>query len=153
MSQKVIDLLNEARAIELTAISQYLIQHYELEDKDFGKLGKKMKEIGIQEMKHAEALAERILFLKGTPTLKPEAAAKKGQEIAAMLTTNIALESQAIKMYNEAAVTCAQEKDQISKQLFEKLLGEEEDHLNFFENTKEHLAELGTVYLASLTGE
>ena len=153
MSQKVIDLLNEARAIELTAISQYLIQHYELEDKDFGKLGKKMKEIGIQEMKHAEALAERILFLKGTPTLQPEAAAKKGQEIAAMLTTNIALESQAIKMYNEAAGTCAQEKDQISKQLFEKLLGEEEDHLNFFENTKEHLAELGTVYLASLTGE
>ena len=153
MSQKVIDLLNEARARELTAISQYLIQHYELEDKDFGKLGKKMKEIGIQEMKHAEALAERILFLKGTPTLKPEAAAKKGQEIAAMLTSNIALESQAIKMYNEAAGTCAQEKDQISKQLFEKLLGEEEDHLNFFENTKEHLAELGTVYLASLTGE
>ena len=153
MSQKVIDLLNEGRARELAAISQYLIQHYELEDKDFGKLGKKMKEIGIQEMKHAEALAERILFLKGTPTLKPEGAAKKGQEIAAMLTTNIALESQAIKMYNEAAVTCAQEKDQISKQLFEKLLGEEEDHLNFFENTKEHLAELGTVYLASLTGE
>ena len=70
-----------------------------------------------------------------------------------MLTTNIALESQAIKMYNEAAITCAQEKDQISKQLFEKLLGEEEDHLNFFENAKEHLAELGTVYLASLTGE
>jgi len=153
MSQKVIDLLNAARARELAAISQYLIQHYELEDKDFGKLGKKMKEIGIQEMKHAEALAERILFLKGTPTLKPEAAAKKGQEIAAMLTSNIALESQAIKMYNEAAGTCAQEKDQISKQLFEKLLGEEEDHLNFFENTKEHLAELGTVYLASLTGE
>ena len=73
MSKKVIDLLNAGRARELTAISQYLIQHYELEDKDFGKLGKKMKEIGIQEMKHAEALAERILFLKGTPTLKPDA--------------------------------------------------------------------------------
>jgi bacterioferritin len=153
MSKKVIDLLNAARARELAAISQYLIQHYELEDKDFGKLGKKMKEIGIQEMKHAEALAERILFLKGTPTLKPDATAVKGQEIAAMLTTDIGLESQAIKMYNEAAVTCAQEKDQISKQLFEKLLAEEEDHLNFFENVKEHLGELGTAYLATLTGE
>jgi len=63
MSQKVIDLLNAARARELTAISQYMIQHYELEDTDFGKLAKRMKEIAIQEMKHAEALAERILFL------------------------------------------------------------------------------------------
>ena len=153
MSQKVIDLLNAARSRELAAISQYMIQHYELEDSDFGKLAKKMKEIAIQEMKHAEALAERILFLKGTPMTKPDAEAKKGLEIEAMLTTDIALESQAIKMYNEAAETCAQEKDQISKQLFEKLLGEEEEHLNFFENTKEHLAKLGTVYLASLTGE
>jgi bacterioferritin len=152
MSQKVIDLLNAARSRELAAISQYMIQHYELEDSDFGKLAKKMKEIAIQEMKHAEALAERILFLKGTPMTKPDAEAKKGLEIEAMLTTDIALESQAIKMYNEAAETCAQEKDQISKQLFEKLLGEEEEHLNFFENTKEHLAKLGAVYLAGLTG-
>ncbi|MCK7485212.1 MAG: manganese catalase family protein [Bacillus subtilis] len=65
MSKKVIDLLNEARARELSAITQYMAQHYELEDQDYGKLAKVMKEIGIQEMKHAEALAERILFLKG----------------------------------------------------------------------------------------
>jgi bacterioferritin len=152
MSQKVIELLNEARARELTAISQYMIQHYELEDADFGKLAAKMKEIGIQEMKHAEALAERILFLKGEPTAKPDAAAKKGQEIADMLKTDMALESQAIKMYNEAAVTCANEKDQISKQLFEKLLGEEEEHLNVFEIFKEHIEKMGSAYLATLTG-
>jgi bacterioferritin len=152
MSQKVIELLNEARARELTAISQYMIQHYELEDADFGKLAAKMKEIAIQEMKHAEALAERILFLKGEPTAKPDAAAKKGQEIADMLKTDIALESQAIKMYNEAAVTCANEKDQISKQLFEKLLGEEEEHLNVFEIFKEHIDKMGAAYLATLTG-
>jgi len=152
MSKKVIDLLNAGRARELAAISQYMTQHYELEDKDFGKLAKKMKEIGIQEMKHAEALAERILFLKGEPTTKPDAVAVKGQEIAEMLKTNIALETQAIKMYNEAAVICAAEKDQISKQLFEKLLVEEEEHLNFFENTKDHLAKLGDVYLVGLTG-
>ena len=68
MSQKVIDLLNQARARELTAITQYMAQHYELEDSDFGKLAGKLKEIGIQEMKHAEQLAERILFLNGEPT-------------------------------------------------------------------------------------
>ena len=55
-------------------------------------------------------------------------------------------------MYNEAAVVCAQEKDQISKQLFEKLLGEEEEHLNQFENIKDHVEKLGAAYIATLAG-
>ena len=152
MSQKVIDLLNKARSRELTAISQYMAHHYELEDQDFGKLATKIKEIAIQEMKHAERLAERILFLKGEPTSKPDGLAKKGQKIPEMLTTNIALETQAIKMYNEASVTCAAEKDQISKELFEELLKEEEVHLNTFENIKSHVDKLGAAYLATLTG-
>ena len=152
MSKKVIDLLNEARARELSAITQYMAQHYDLEDQDYGKLAKVMKDIGIQEMKHAEALAERILFLKGTPTSKPDAVAKKGEDIPAMLGTDMALETQAIKMYNEAALVCAQEKDQISKQLFEKLLGEEEEHLNQFENIKDHVEKLGAAYIATLAG-
>ncbi len=152
MSKKVIDLLNAARSRELGAITQYMAQHYELEDQDYGKLAKKLKEIGIQEMKHAEALAERILFLKGEPTTKPDSVAKKGQSIADMLKTDMALESAAIKMYNEAAVICAAEKDQISKQLFEKLLGEEEGHFNDFENVKDHLEKMGDAYLATLAG-
>jgi len=152
MSKKVIDLLNAARSRELSAITQYMAQHYELEDQDYGKLAKKLKEIGIQEMKHAEALAERILFLKGEPTTKPDSIAKKGQSIADMLKTDMALESAAIKMYNEAAVICAAEKDQISKQLFEKLLGEEEGHFNDFENVKNHLEKMGDAYLATLAG-
>jgi bacterioferritin len=152
MSKKVIDLLNAARSKELGAITQYMAQHYELEDQDYGKLAKKLKEIGIQEMKHAEALAERILFLKGEPTTKPDGIAKKGQSIADMLKTDMALESAAIKMYNEAAVICAAEKDQISKQLFEKLLGEEEGHFNDFENVKGHLEKMGDAYLATLAG-
>ncbi|MFH0964010.1 MAG: bacterioferritin [Planctomycetota bacterium] len=152
MSEKVIDLLNEARARELTAILQYLGQHYELEDGDFGKLAAKLKEIGIQEMKHAEALAERILFLKGTPITKPDGQIKKGQEIPDMLKTDIALEAQAIKMYNEASVACAQARDQISKELFEKLLKDEEDHLSYFENVKDHIDKLGAAYLVTLAG-
>ncbi|HXZ37934.1 MAG TPA: bacterioferritin [Thermodesulfobacteriota bacterium] len=152
MSKKVIDLLNAARSRELGAITQYMAQHYELEDQDYGKLAKKLKEIGIQEMKHAEALAERILFLKGEPTSKPDGVAKKGQSIADMLKTDMALEIAAIKMYNESAVICAAEKDQISKQLFEKLLGEEEGHFNDFENVKDHLEKMGDAYLATLAG-
>ena len=153
MSKKVIDLLNAARARELTAITQYMAQHYELEDADFGKLESQIKEIAIQEMKHAEDLAERILFLKGEPTTKPDAAIKKGQEISQMLATDISLETQAVKMYNDAAVICAEERDQVSKQLFEKLLGEEEEHLEIFENLKSHVDKLGAAYLATLTGD
>jgi bacterioferritin len=152
MSQKVIDLLNKARSRELTAISQYMSQHYELEDSDFGKLASKFKEVAITEMKHAEKLAERILFLNGEPTSKPDALPKKGQQIPQMLTTNMALEAGAIKMYNEASMVCAAEKDQISKELFEDLLKDEEDHINYFENTKDHLEKLGAAYLATQTG-
>lgn len=152
MSKKVIDLLNQARARELTAISQYMAQHYELEDQDFGKLATKLKETGIAEMKHAEKLAERILFLKGEPTTKPDSVAKKGQEISEMLKTDIELESVAIKMYNEASVICAAEKDQISKKIFEELLKEEEEHLDMFENIKDHVDKLGASYLSTLAG-
>jgi len=152
MSKKVIDLLNAARSRELTAITQYMAQHYELEDQDFGKLGAKFKEIAITEMKHAEKLAERILFLKGEPTSKPDGVAKKGQSIEEMLKTNMALEDEAIKMYNESSVICASEKDQISKELFEELLKDEEEHFNYFENVKDHVEKLGASYIATLTG-
>ncbi len=153
MSKKVNDLLNQARSRELTAISQYMAQHYELEDQDFGKLASRLKEIAIQEMKHAEKLAERLLFLKGEPTSKPDGVAKKGQKIQEMLATDIGLETQAIKLYNEASVVCAAEKDQISKELFEELLKEEEEHLDNFENIKDHVDKLGAAYLATLTGK
>ena len=153
MNQKVIDLLNEARSRELTAISQYMIQHYELEDSDFGKLASRLKETAIAEMKHAEKLAERILFLHGEPTSKPDASPKKGQQIAEMLATDVALEQQAIQMYNDAAVICSAEKDQKSKDLFEELRGEEEEHLEFVQNVKHHVDNMGAAYLATLTGK
>ena len=150
---KVVDLLNAAREAELTAIMQYMAQHYELDDQDFGKLATRMKEIGIEEMKHAELLAERILFLGGVPSSKPDAAAKKGQEVAEMLATDIGLETGAIKMYNDSAKACAAEGDHISKQLFEQLLAQEEAHLDYFQNVADHLKKMGNAYLATLTGQ
>ena len=153
MIQTVIDLLIEARLRELEAINQYMIHHYELENKDFGKLAFKIKEIAIVEMKHAEKLAERILFLKGEPLSKPDATPKKDQEIPEMLATDIVLESKAVKMYNEAAVICASENDRKAKDLFEELLSVEEGHLHFFENIKAHMDKLGAAYGATLTGK
>jgi len=152
MSKKVIDMLNAARAEELGAILQYMDHHYELADADFGKLAKSLKATAIQEMKHAEALAERVLFLGGTPTYKPAGEVKKGQEIAAMLSTDVGLEEGAVKMYNDFAKACAEAGDHVTKALFEKLLAEEEAHLDEFQNVADHVKKLGPAYLATLTG-
>ncbi len=150
MTKKVIALLNDARSRELTAISQYMAQHYELSDQGMAKAASKLKAIAIQEMKHAELLAERILFLNGEPTYKPDAAVKKGEEITVSLQTDIALEASAIKTYNDSAVICEAEKDQISKRLFESLLADEEEHLDYFQKTAQHIEKLGAAYLTTL---
>jgi len=151
--RSVIDFLNAGRARELTAVQTYLTQHYELDDQGFGSLAKRMKATGIEEMKHAEALADRILFLGGTPVSAPDASVKKGQTIAAMLATDIALEAQAVRLYNEAAAVCAAAPDLVSKALFERLLADEEGHLDRFQNFHDHVARLGASYLSTLTGE
>jgi bacterioferritin len=153
MNKRVIELLNQARAHELGVISQYMIHHYELEDKDYGKLASTLKEIAITEMKHAEKLSDRILFLNGEPISRPAGESVKGQEIPDMLKTDIALEANTIALYNEAAVLCTAEKDQVSKDLFEELLRQEEGHLDTFENIRDLIGTLGAPYLVSLTGK
>ena len=78
----VIDTLNKARSSELAAILQYMSQHYELADKDYGQIAASIKLIAIDEMRHAEMLAERILLLNAKPTSKPDMETRKGQAIA-----------------------------------------------------------------------
>ena len=151
-AKKVIDLLNEARSRELTAVLQYMVQHYDLANQDYGKLAKVIKQFAIVEMKNAEAFGERIVFLGGTPTSKPDAEIKKNQTIPQMIATDVALEDQAIKMYNEAAAACAELGDRVTKDLFEKILGDEDGHLDEFTNIQDHVEKLGNVYLATLTG-
>ncbi len=150
--KKVIALLNEARAAEVTAIMQYMTHHYELEDRDYGKLAKVMKDIAIQEMKHAEALAERVLFLGGEIVSMPDGKILKGQSIEQMLATDKALESGAMEMYNDHARRCVELGDHVSKDVFEKLLAEEEDHWDEFDTIEDHVQNLGASYLATQTG-
>ncbi len=152
MNQKVIDTLNAARAAELTAIMQYMADHYVQEDDDFTKLAHEFKKIAIVEMKHAEALAERILYLGGTPTTKPDGVVVQGQSIHDALATAAALERGAIEMYNIAASTCEAEGDHVSKELMQEIAAAEEAHWDFFDNTQTHVDELGAAYIATLTG-
>ena len=153
MKEKVFTLLNKARSAELGSIAQYMIHHYEFEDQDFGKLAARVKEVAIVEMKYSERLAERILFLGGVPTSKPDLAPQKGQSIAEILATDESLEKKAVAMYNEASALCADLRDQKSRDLLDDLVADEEGHLSLFENLRNHVEKLGSSYLVTLAGK
>ena len=131
MRQKVINLLNEARSRELNAINQYMIHHYELEDKDFGKLASKIKEIAIAEMKHAEKLAERLNYLNGVPGIKPDPIFVGGSLIE-MLKQDEQDEEESIVLYRRAIQVASEEGDFTTRCLLEEILSEEETHIDTF---------------------
>jgi bacterioferritin len=148
----VIDALNRARSAEIGAILQYMSQHYELADKDYGSIAADLKLIAIDEMRHAEMLAERILVLGGEPTSEPDARPKKNQKIAELLAFDVAAEEQAIVDYNESLEECRAGKDRVSAAAFEQLIDDEQVHLDHLRNLLEHVQELGAAYLARVAG-
>jgi bacterioferritin len=150
--QAVIEVLNKARASEIAAVLQYMSQHYALDDADYGQVAANVKLIAIDEMRHAEMLAERIHELEGTPTSEPDMKAKKGQKIAEAMSQDVGLEEGAIADYNAFAEICRQNNDRISQKLCEQLMEEEQLHLNYFQNVRDHIKELGNAYLAQIAG-
>lgn len=150
--EKVVDVLNKARSMELYAISQYMIQHYALDAMDYGELAKQMKLIAIDEMRHAEQLAERIKDLDGDPTTELADKVTKGQEVAQIFTFDAAVEDDTIDIYNQFLRTCREMGDNISARLFEILIEEEQVHADHFENIGKHIKNLGDSYLARVAG-
>ena len=150
--EKVIEVLNKARSMELQAIHQYMNQHYGLDDMDYGELAGNMKLIAIDEMKHAEALAERVKELGGEPTTELAGSVEKEQDIKTVYSFNSGEEEGAIDAYNEFAKVCRENNDTISMKLFERLIDEEQEHLNYFDDIGEHIEKLGEAYLARIAG-
>ena len=150
--EKVIEVLNKARGMELTAISQYMNQHYNLDDMDYGELAAKVKLIAIDEMRHAEAFAERIKELGGEPTSEPNQKVQKGQAVEAIFPFDANLEDDTIDIYNQFLLVCRDNGDSVSIKLFEQIIDEEQIHYNYFDNIKEHIEKLGNVYLAKIAG-
>ncbi len=146
-----VDFLNQAREIELLKITQYMVNYYELEDQGYNALAKFFKKTSITQMKHAEELAERILFLEGVvSTNLAEHELKKKLDVAAAIKNAIRLEEKAIALYNQLAAKSAEAADEVSSQLFEDLTADEELHLDEFQNHERLINELGNSYLASL---
>jgi bacterioferritin len=150
--KKVIEVLNKARSMELQAIHQYMNQHYNLDDMDYGDLAAKVKLIAIDEMRHAEMFAERIKELGGEPTADLAEKVKKGQKIEAIFPFDSELEDGALDAYNQFLLVCRENGDSTSMKLFETIIDEEQIHKNYFDNVADHIRELGPTYLAQIAG-
>ncbi len=150
--KKVIDALNSARSMELHAIHQYMIQHYDLDNMDYGDMAMKVKLIAIDEMRHAEMLADRLKELGGQPTSELSAVVEKGQTVDAVFPFDRELEDGAIASYNEFILLCRENGDSTSVKLLETINDEEQIHYNYFDNVTDHLSSLGQVYLAQIAG-
>jgi bacterioferritin len=150
---KVLAELNRALKEELTAINQYFLHAEMCENWGYHRLSEYIKKQSIGEMKHAESLMERILFLDGTPSMQP-LDVKIGRTVREMIENDLALEHGAVKMYNDAVALAVKEGDNGSRELLEKLVKDEEEHVDFLEAQTHQIKELGYEnYLAQQMGE
>jgi len=152
-NQKVLEQLNRALREELTAINQYFVHAEMCENFGYEKLSKYIKRQSIDEMKHAESLMERILFLDGTPSMEP-LALSIGRNVKEMVEGDLKLEIEAVAMYNEAIHIAVENKDNGSRDLFVRLLKDEEEHVDWLEAQLHQISEMGYErYLTMQTGE
>lgn len=150
--QKVIDVLNKARSMELQAIHQYMNQHYNLDDMDYGDLAAKVKLIAIDEMRHAEMFAERIKELGGEPTTDLSDKVYPGQKVEKIFPFDAKLEDDTIDIYNQYLLVCRENGDSTTMKLFEAIIDEEQEHYNYFDNISDHIEKLGSAFLARIAG-
>ena len=150
--EAVVEVLNQARKMELHAVVQYMNQHYGLDDMDYGELAGNIKLIAIDEMKHAEDFAERIKELDGEPTTDRAREVEPDQEVERIFVFDSGLEDDTIDKYNQFATVCRENGDSITAQLFERIIDEEQVHLNYFDDIGDHIEKLGAAFLARKAG-
>lgn len=147
---KVIEYLNLAIRAELTAVSQYWL-HYRLqEDWGLGHMAKKSREESIEEMRHADRLIARVIFLEGHPNLQKLDPLRIGQTPRETLDCDLAAEQEARALYKEAREYCSQAGDYVTMKLFETLLADEEGHIDFLETQIDLYDKLGAERYAQL---
>jgi bacterioferritin len=130
---QVIDFLNKALLNELTAINQYWLHYRMLEHWGVKKLADYERHESIDEMKHADTLSERILFLDGLPNFQALGKLRIGESVEEILKADLALEYDALPLLKEAIAHCEAVRDYISREIFERILESEEEHVDFLE--------------------
>jgi bacterioferritin len=150
---KIIETLNSLLADELTAINQYMVHAEMCENWGYGKLGEMIQKRAINEMKHAEKLIERILFLEGTPIVNELRKMNIGTDVPKMFASDHVLEADAIKAYNAAIQLCGDEKDFATREILESILNDEDKHIDDIEAIQDEIGQMGLqVFLSTKIG-
>ena len=140
---KVIELLIEALKNELTAVNQYWLHYRLLDNLGIGRLAEFERHESIDEMKHADELAERILFLEGLPNFQMLGRLRIGETVEEMLRADLAVELEAVEQLKGAIAHCESVRDYASRDLFAKILGNEEEHVDTLETQFEMIERMG----------
>jgi bacterioferritin len=149
-SSKVIQILNERLAEELTAISQYMVHSEMCANWGFAKLHEAIEKQAIDEMKHAESLIGRILFLEGAPTVSKLHKIKIGRTVEEIVSVDEDAELDAVKAYNDSIAAAAEAGDNSTAEMLKKILQDEERHVDWGETQRELIKQVGLQnYLAT----
>ena len=139
---KLIETLNALLADELTAINQYMVHAEMCEDWGYGKLHAALEKRSIDEMKHAEKLIGRILFLEGIPIVSNLNKIHIGSDVPKQVSSDLVAETDAIKAYNEAIALAGEVKDFATRELLENILGDEDKHLDDIEELRDQIDQM-----------
>ena len=150
---KLIATLNDLLADELTAINQYMVHSEMAEAWGYKKLHEAFEKRAIDEMKHAEILIGRILFLEGIPTVSKLNKMMIGADVPKQLAGDRGLEMGAVKAYNEAIVLAGEVKDSATRQILEKILGDEDKHIDQIEEMQDQIQQMSLqIFLTTQVG-
>ena len=150
---KVIDFLNEALKNELTAVNQYWLHYRMLDHWGVKRLAEFERHESIDEMKHADRLAERILFLDGLPNFQLLGRLRIGENVEELLRADLALELEAVGYLRDAIEYCESVRDYVSRDLFRRILDSEEEHVDTLERQFEMIARMGVENYVQLQSE
>lgn len=142
-SQKIIDALNSVLTRELTAINQYFLHARMLQNWGLEKLGVLEYKASIDEMKHADELIKRILFLEGLPNLQKLDKLEIGQDLEEVIAADLRVEYVAVPLLKDCIKLCEDERDYVSRQLFASILESEEKHIDWLETQQELIKRVG----------
>src|ERR1700687_5790484 len=140
---KVIDYLNRSLLHELTAVNQYWLHYRLLDNWGYKALAKHWRKESIEEMEHADKLTVLIIFLEGFPNMQVLDPLHIGQTVKEVLDCDLQAEMTARALYEEAATYCHSAKDYVTRDLFEELMRNEEEHIDFLETQLDLVAKLG----------